>query len=109
MSKVLNESLAIICLIIAIALYVLGLFIMCACPGWYVLASLFAGLAVWLNRGRRWGYWLLLASCLAVTVLHFFAVMHEHKAKAEQIKRIETLQKQKAGQTNNSLVETNNH
>jgi membrane protein implicated in regulation of membrane protease activity len=91
MSKTLKETFAKTCLVIAIVLFILGLFLLCACPGWYALASLFAGLAVWLNSGRRFGYWLLLASCLAVMALHFFAKMHEDKVNAERMQRIKNL------------------
>jgi hypothetical protein len=108
--KTLKEPFARACLAIAIGLFVLGFFVMCACPGWYALASIFAGLSVWLRSGhRRRLSWFWLFFCLVMMTAQFFAMKQEQKVMAERIRRFEAAQRQKALQTNSSVIQTNVH
>jgi uncharacterized membrane protein (DUF373 family) len=80
-----------VCFAIAVMLFILGMFILCACPGWYVCASLFACLATAFARDvvKVWGM-ILLFACIAMAMFHLFAKVHEkkqiqvRKLKAEQ-------------------------
>lgn len=81
---------------------------MCACPGWYVVASVFAGVSVLFSRRRKWS-WIVLFFCLLMMVGQFFALIHENKRDTERLRRNKAHLEQKQSQSNDSVTKTNIH
>ncbi len=79
-------------LVVALVLFVTGLFLLCACPGWYALASGFAGVTVWLGGGRMraWGALLLVASLL-LNGGHTYAKLREAEQRRDMKRKVEQL------------------
>jgi hypothetical protein len=64
-----TQIIARICLIVATVLFILGLFVMCFCPSWYLVTASFAAIALWLGtkKTRVWAaVWLIAALLFAL-------------------------------------------
>jgi uncharacterized membrane protein len=102
-----KSRIAKISLVVAVALFFLGLFMLCACPGWYAMAAVFAGVAVWGSIGRRrlWAI-IWLVACLIATIFQTIAAIHERRSfieKAERAQRIDVMRTRGT----NTLQQTN--
>ncbi|MEW6302252.1 MAG: hypothetical protein AB1705_02200 [Verrucomicrobiota bacterium] len=66
-----NARAARICLGLAIAMFVMGLMMLCYCAGWFALTAILAGVAVRYGTGsmRWWAVFWLFAS-LVMTAVH---------------------------------------
>lgn len=100
-----KSSIAKISLIVAGVLFFTGFLVLCSCPGWYALASGFAGIAVWLGVGkiRKWAMvWLIFS--LFITSLSLYSAMEDGRRHrfAERVKKRE----QERQQGTNIIEET---
>jgi hypothetical protein len=84
-----------VCFTVAIVLFISGAFIMCDCPGEYVLAAIFSGIALWLGtwRIRTWSALMLVAS-VAIAVLE---TGDSARQKARLVKRLQHIRESQAG------------
>jgi len=87
---VVKPRVARISLTIAVILFFSGFFVLCDCPGWYALASAFAGAAVWSGAGRTRGWAVaFLISSLILTGFHTYGKIEEHRRSIERRRRLE--------------------
>ncbi len=65
---------------VAVVLFFAGFGVLCACPGFYVLAAAFAGVAAWFGAGRirRWSF-VCVAICLIGAVADTLVLIREHQ------------------------------
>jgi hypothetical protein len=79
-----KNSIARISLAVSGILFFMGPWQLCACPGWYALAAVFAGVAAWAGSGRmrKWSF-VWLAACLLATGADTLTLMQEHRKAAE--------------------------
>ncbi|MDB6112642.1 MAG: hypothetical protein JWR69_4392 [Pedosphaera sp.] len=72
---------------VSMILFVLGGFMLCYCPGEYVLTGILAGVAIWLGspRVRAWSVVLLVASLVMMVLETRWSIQEkEHFAKLRQ-------------------------
>jgi hypothetical protein len=93
-----KQSIARVCLTVAVVFFFLGFFMLCYCPGWYAIAAALAGVAAWREKGRirAWGFVLLVAS-LFIVGLDIYGEAKEHRRHADLLERIK---QQRTQQTN---------
>jgi len=89
-----KAGLASISLAVCIALFFLGFLLLCFCPGWYLVAAAFAGIAVWLGapKTRFWGAFWIVGS-LTVAGVHVYGKSREQERIREHRRHNEERQR----------------
>jgi uncharacterized membrane protein YebE (DUF533 family) len=100
-----------ICLIVAIVLFILGLFVECFCPSWYLVTASFAVIALWLGtkKTRAWAaVWLIAALLLALA--NVYGQAKDRQKVKDVLRRLEEKQKIETNQLQhpNSAPESTN-
>ncbi|HWY74097.1 MAG TPA: hypothetical protein VN281_00690 [Verrucomicrobiae bacterium] len=75
-----KPTIARISLVAACIFFFVGFSILCTCPGWFALATVFAGVAAWTGTGRLklWSViWLI--ACLIATVAETANKIEEYR------------------------------
>ena len=79
---------------IALLLFFSGFFVLCDCPGWYLLAACFSGATVWFGKGvARVLAIVLLVASLAIAGVMASNMINDGKRRREVIRRYQETQK----------------
>src|SRR5260370_4034 len=88
--QVRKSSVAKVSLTVATVLFVSGFFLLCDCPGWYALASTFAGVAAWYGaeRIRKLAIACFVRS-LVMTGIHTYGKIDDYRRSIERRRKLE--------------------